>query len=90
MLFRLSRLNEYLKKNYYQKWREISSIGSHGPRLSNPLRGIPYLFSNIDESDELLLKLKNSAKRITVYSFFSLGFLIATIIIAIFIMITIS
>lgn len=87
MLFRLSKLNRYLKKHNYQKWRELSSIGSYGPGLSNPLRGIRYLFSNSQEKDEALLRLKDSAKIISIYSFVSAASLVASIIIAILAMI---
>ena len=55
--FHLFRLLRYLKKNEYQKWKEITSIGNIGPGLSNPYRAWSYIFQNTNEDDLSLIKL---------------------------------
>jgi hypothetical protein len=79
--FRLLRLGGYLKKNDYQTWRELTSIGNYGPGLSNPFRTITYLFRKSDVNDERLLRIKDAARISTRYFLIWFTTLAATIII---------
>ena len=45
----------------------MTSIGKYGPGLSNPVKGITYLFKESEETDEKLLRLKDSARISTRY-----------------------
>jgi len=67
MSVRHAKLGRYIKKHDYKVWRELTSIGPYGPGLSNPFRGISYLFKESEETDENLLRLKDSAKISTRY-----------------------
>jgi hypothetical protein len=64
---RQAKLGRYIKKNDYRTWREMTSIGKYGPGLSNPVKGITYLFKESEETDEKLLRLKDSARISTRY-----------------------
>jgi len=56
------RLNQYIKKHNYQKWRELTSIGSAGPGLSNPFKWIPWIFTNENNEDENITRLKDKLR----------------------------
>jgi hypothetical protein len=64
---RQAKLGLYIKKNDYRTWRELTSIGKYGPGLSNPFKGISYLFKESEETDEKFLRLKDSARISTRY-----------------------
>ena len=64
---RQAKLGRYIKKDDYRTWRDLTSIGKYGPGLSNPFKGIPYLFKESEETDEKLLRLKDSARISTRY-----------------------
>ena len=64
---RQAKLGRYIKENDYRTWREMTSIGKYGPGLSNPFKGIAYLFKESEETDEKLLRLKDSARVSTRY-----------------------
>jgi hypothetical protein len=89
-MFRLFKLNSYLKKNDYQKWREITSLGNFGPGLSNPFRAWPYIFKNTKECDEELLRLKDSAKISMRYSFIWFGTFVFSLIVGFIIVFSVS
>ena len=78
-IFRLYRLDKYLKKTDYQKWREITSIGKSGPGLSNPFRSWSYVLKDADEADEELLRLKDAARASMRYSFVWVGTLVISL-----------
>lgn len=55
--------NEYLKKNYYSRWREITSFDKvTGPGMNNPFKNIPYIYGNEDNDDEKILRYKDRIK----------------------------
>lgn len=56
------KLMSYLKKNKYDRWREITSIGKVGPGAVNPFRGFSYIYGQKDNNDEYILRLKDSIK----------------------------
>ena len=56
------KLNFYLKKNNRERWRWVTSMGSMGPGIANPFRGISYIHSDMDEEDEQILRLKNKLR----------------------------
>jgi hypothetical protein len=64
---RQAKLGRYIKRNDYKTWRKLTSIGKYGPGLSNPFKGISFLFKESDEIDEKLLRLKDSARVSTRY-----------------------
>jgi len=58
-----SEFNEYLKKKYYQKWRELTTINKYlGPNMANPFKSIPYIYSDEDCNDENILKYKDQMR----------------------------
>jgi len=87
---RLFKLNSYIKKNHHRKWKEITSLGKFGPGLSNPFRAWPYIFNNTKETDEKLLRLKNSAKMSLRYFLIMFGMLVLSLIAGFTIMYSIS
>ena len=89
-IVRLFKLDKYLKKNDYQKWREITSLGRLGPGLSNPFRAWSYIFKNTKELDEVLLRLKESAKISLRYSFIWSGTLVFSLIVGFVILFSVS
>ena len=56
------KLYSYLKQNNYDRWRELTSVGRYGPGLSNPIRGFKYIYSDQDNENERVLRLKDSIK----------------------------
>ena len=89
-IIRSFKLNKYMKQYHYQKWEELTSIGQFGPGLSNPFKGIPYLFSNSYEKDELLLRLKNSTRISLKYSLIWFSLFILSMIIIFILMIAVQ
>jgi len=57
-----SRLMSYIKQHQYAKWRELTSLGTIGPGMSNPLAIWQYLQSELDTTDEQLLRAKDRAR----------------------------
>lgn len=66
------RLDFYLKKVKYERWRDLTSIGSFGPGASNPFSWLPYVYSKLDCEDEMILRLKDSIKLGLRYCFFNI------------------
>jgi hypothetical protein len=87
---RLFKLNRYLKENDYQKWREITSIGSSGPGLSNPFRAWSYIFKNTKEIDEDLLRLKDSARISLRYSLIWFGTFVFSLVVGFIVVFSVS
>ncbi len=52
------RLSLYLRKKYSLRWEQLTTIGSIGPGLSNPIRWIVYLFNRTDQEDIVIQKFK--------------------------------
>ena len=71
-------LKKYLKKNKYERWQEITSLGGFGPGLTT-IRGDHYLFNEKDNDDLNILKLKHKiiiGRRYFLLSFFACCFLL--------------
>ena len=66
-------LARYLKKNHYALWREMTSIGSLGPGLANPIRGRRFLYSDKGNEDETVLRYKDSIRLNSQYCKIGLG-----------------
>ena len=71
-------LSDYLKRNDYEKWKHLTSIGQFGPGLNNPFRGAKYLFDNKTEADADLELLKNSAKNAAMFALLGFSVLIVS------------
>jgi hypothetical protein len=56
------KLYFYLKKEKYDRWCELTTIGNFGPGGSNPFRGFPYIYSDQDSEDIIIRKYKDSIK----------------------------
>ena len=60
------QLSSYLKENKYERWREISTIdtplGKIGPGAGDSFKTLRYIKSDLDNEDENILRLKDSAK----------------------------
>ncbi len=67
----------HLKKNQYDRWMQLTSIGSIGPGISNPLRWFPYLYNDLDNDDPIVLHLKKRVRTFLARILSVLGFLFA-------------
>jgi len=65
------KLTLYLKKNKYDRWRELSSIGRFGPGMSNPLRAFRYVYGKLDDEDESILRYKHRIRLAIRLGFFT-------------------
>lgn len=68
-----SNFNIYIMRNHKEIWRQITSIGSGGPGLSNPFSTYKWLRSNFESNDAKLITLKCELK--THYDRFLVSFL---------------
>jgi hypothetical protein len=66
-VFNSFKLQNYLKNNHYDKWRELTSVGKIGPGLVNPFKGLAFLSKEM-EGDEQLLRLQDRTKISVRYS----------------------
>ena len=64
------KLSFYVKKNKYDRWRELSTIGPFGPGLANPFKGWRYIYGEVDNEDEIILRYKDKIKAGFRLSFF--------------------
>lgn len=60
----------YLKHNKYSTWQSITTIVETGSGGANPIKILKYIYSNHDDKDDVILKLKNNIKTGLKYSFF--------------------
>jgi hypothetical protein len=72
------RLRILLKRKYYDQWRFVTSVGRWGPGGGNTDRFFRYVFSDQNNDDEEVVRLKDSLKR-DIYTFivFSLTVLVS-------------
>lgn len=84
---RHSKLGRYIKEHDYKTWRELTSVGKYGSGLSNPFKGISYLFKESNENDENLLRLKDAAHISTRYFIIWFATTAVTIIVSIIVLI---
>jgi hypothetical protein len=56
------KLYRYLKRENYNRWRDLTTIRGFGAGGSNPIRFIPYLYSKEDEEDKVILQLKDNIR----------------------------
>ncbi|OGX05212.1 MAG: hypothetical protein A3G87_06335 [Omnitrophica bacterium RIFCSPLOWO2_12_FULL_50_11] len=57
------RLRSYLKANYYDRWQYVTTVPPFGAGGGNSPRFFRYVFSNEDNKDEKIVRLKDSIKR---------------------------
>ena len=63
LVYNIKLLN-YLKKNHYEKWEELTTIPGFGSGFSNGFRQFGFLFSNETLEDPIVAKLKNGYRTI--------------------------
>ncbi len=80
-----NKLFSYLKKNNYQKWKELTTIGSIGPGFSNPIKGYRYLLNKDGIEDTNILRYKDNIKIIIRYIILDVGAIVTDILLLIFI-----
>ena len=56
-------LYSYLKKHHYKRWCEITTFGPFGPGAQNSIRGINYIFSDLEIDDFKILQYKKTLRR---------------------------
>lgn len=66
------KLYSYLKKENYSRWCELTTIGSFSSGGSNPFKWFPYIYNEVDNSDEVVKRCKDNVKIGLRYSFFFL------------------
>lgn len=57
-----ARLYFYLRKNKYDRWRELTYTRVSGTGGSNPIRWFGYLYSEVDNDDSCVLRFKDSIR----------------------------
>ena len=57
------RIGLWLKRNRPDKWEELSMVGSLGPGLVNPKKGLSYVYSDEDDDQKDAFQLKSTFKR---------------------------
>lgn len=57
------KLYGHLMDAHYDRWRHITSVGGMGPGMANTLRGLDYLFSDQDDDDPQVVRLRAAVKR---------------------------
>ncbi len=59
-------LYHWLKKHNYERWRDLTTaesiFGKVGPGIVNARKGWQYLYSEVDNEDETILRYKDSIK----------------------------
>ncbi len=81
-----TKLNSYLKKENYDKWCDLTIIWNMGPGGSNPFKWFPYIYGNLDNENEIILKYKKKIRFGLRKSFFLLlGLFLNIIVLAIMI-----
>lgn len=62
MMIRVSyfqhKLYKYLKLNYFEKWKELTSIGKLGPGFQNGRKALIFIFNNEDLGDSKIILMK--------------------------------
>jgi len=58
----LHRLLRYLEKTRYERWSYIKSFGNLPTCGSNPFRAFRYIWSDLDNDDDTIVKYKNNIK----------------------------
>ncbi len=74
-----AKLSTYLKTHNYERWRYLTSIGSFGPSLSNPVRGLSYIYGQQDNNDEKILRYKDAVRSGLGYCALTLGAIVIQI-----------
>jgi hypothetical protein len=54
-------LMAHLKNFRHYRWQELTTLGKKTGQ-SNPSRGIPYIFTDLDEDDETIAELKRKLR----------------------------
>lgn len=62
-LLKTHRLYTYLMDAHYERWKHITTVPGMGPGMSNPLRGVDYLFGDQDEDDPQVARLRLAVKK---------------------------
>jgi len=58
------KFSNYLKKNHYEKWKELNTIPGLGLGFSNGVRQIDFFFSKDSLNDPIVIKFKSECKKI--------------------------
>lgn len=72
------RLAFYLYKSDHNRWSELTTVG-HLPGGNNPFRWFPYLYSDLGNEDEKILRLKTSIRKGIKYSLLFLAAVFLTL-----------
>lgn len=78
LVFNSYKLNAYLKKNKYQRWRELSTVGT-SVGVSNQAKWWAYLKSEQDNDDLNILRCKDQIRIYTRWFFLAVLALFAHI-----------
>jgi len=63
----LYKLDRLLFKKHTEKWKYLTTLLGFGPGCQNPVRNLPFLFSNEDFGDKEVLRLKIIVKHSLLY-----------------------
>lgn len=61
------RLGFYVKKNQYDQWKKLTTIGPMGPGMSNPFLWFNYLYSDLKQDDRTIYKFKKKTRILIKY-----------------------
>jgi hypothetical protein len=61
------RLLSYLKSEKYSRWVWLTSIGKVGPGLKNLFRLFPYIYGELDNENQNILRYKHSIRKGHIY-----------------------
>lgn len=53
----------HLKKENYTRWRELTTLGPFGPGAQNSVRGLRYIYNDLDCTDPRIFRLKDSIRK---------------------------
>jgi len=75
------KLSFYLQREKYDRWSELTTIGSFGPGGSNPFKWFPYLYGDLDNDDKVIFRHKERIRYGLKYSLYSLAALVVNVIV---------
>jgi hypothetical protein len=56
------RFYSFIKRTNYERWRELTTIGSFGPGAQNSWRALKYVYGDRDNDNENVLRYKDKIR----------------------------
>ena len=67
MTMLMCQVGHYLRENYFEKWKEITTYLGIGPGMGNSYRAFKFIFSAEDFGDNQLVLLKSKSRKAIIF-----------------------